>query len=509
MTIESIRNLVIVGGGTAGWMCAALLGKVLGKQINITLVESDAIGTVGVGEATIPPLLTFHSLLGINESDFMKATQATYKLGIRFKNWGKQGDSYIHPFGRYGDNFDMVAFNQYWLRLNALNEVAPLEDFSLCALAARMGRFSRATTNDPRSIWSTFSYAFHFDAGLYAKFLRQFAEKQGVTRVEGKITHAEQRSDDGFIQSIVLESGKKIGGDFFIDCSGFRGLLIEEVLKTGYDDWSHWLPCNRAVAIPSASELAPQPFTLSIAQRSGWQWRIPLQHRVGNGHVYSSAYMSDDEAVSVLLKNIDGEPLRDPNYIRFTTGARKKVWNKNVLAIGLASGFLEPLESTSIHLVQRGLSKLLSWFPDKKFDQKNIDEYNRIHNREVERIRDFIILHYKATQRDDSDFWNYCRTMAIPGELQNKLDTFASSGRLIELPGDTFQESSWLSVMLGQGLKPTSYDPIAEFYDLPRLKMVMEKMQGMILETAKSMPLHTEFIARHCAASTDVSVWKK
>lgn len=507
MSIESIQNVVIVGGGTAGWMSAALLGKVLGKKIKITLVESDAIGTVGVGEATIPPLLTFHSLLGINENDFVKATQATYKLGIRFENWGKVGDSYIHPFGRYGDNFDMVAFNQYWLRLNALGEALPLEDYSLCAVAARMERFSRATTNDPRSIWSTFSYAFHFDAGLYAKYLRQFAEQHGVIRIEGKITQVEQRPDDGFISAVVLENGSHINGDFFIDCSGFRGLLIEETLKTGYDDWSHWLPCDRAVAVPCLSEIVPQPFTRSIARQAGWQWRIPLQHRVGNGQVYSSRYMSGDEATSLLLKNIDGEPLKDPNYIRFTTGARKKVWNKNVLAIGLASGFLEPLESTSIHLIQRGLSKLISWFPDKKFDQKNIDEYNRIHSREVERIRDFIILHYKATARNDTEFWNYCRQMEIPEELKNKLDTFVATGRLIELPGDTFQEASWLTVMLGQGIKPVAYDPIAEFYDLPRLKMLMSKMRGMIADTAQAMPLHTDFIARHCAAVSDANRW--
>lgn len=509
MTINSIKKLVIVGGGTAGWMSAALLGKVFGKSISITLVESDAIATVGVGEATIPPLLTFHSLLGIDENEFMKATQATYKLGIRFENWGNLGDSYIHPFGRYGDNFDMVAFNQYWLRLNALGEAAPLEDYSLCALAARMGRFSRPTTHDPRSIWSTFSYAFHFDAALYARFLRQFAEQRGVTRIEGKITQVQQRPDDGFVSALVLENGQRIEGDFFIDCSGFRGLLIEQTLNTGYEDWSHWLPCDRAVAVPCLSEVAPQPFTRSIARQAGWQWRIPLQHRVGNGMVYSSRHMSDDEATSVLLRNIDGEPLKDPNYIRFTTGARKKVWNKNVLAIGLASGFLEPLESTSIHLIQRGLSKLISWFPDNNFEQKNIDEYNRLHNREVERIRDFIILHYKTTARTDSEFWNYCRQMDIPDELNNKLDTFAATGRLIELPGDSFQEPSWLSVMLGQGLKPKAYDPIAEFYDLPRLKMVMEKMRGMIADAAQAMPSHTDFIAQHCAAISDANRWKK
>ncbi len=500
MSSESISSIVIVGGGTAGWMSAALLGKIFGKKIKITLVESDAIGTVGVGEATIPPLLTFHGLLGINENEFIKATQATFKLGIRFENWGKQGASYIHPFGRYGDNFDLVAFHQYWLRLYALGEAAPLEDYSLCAQAAAKGRFSRPVSNESRSIWSTFGYAFHFDAGLYAKFLRIFAEQHCVTRVEGKITQVQQRPEDGFISAVVLENGQQIAGDFFIDCSGFRGLLIEETLSTGYDDWSHWLPCDRAIAIPTSSEKAPQPFTRSIAHTAGWQWNIPLQHRVGNGHVYCSRYMSDDEATSILLKNLDGNPQKDPNYIRFTAGARKKVWNKNVLAIGLSSGFLEPLESTSIHLIQRGLSKLISWFPDKSFEQKNIDEYNRLHNRDVERVRDFIILHYKVNDRSDSEFWRHCREMDIPDELKNKIDTFVATGRLIELAGDSFSEASWLSVLMGQGITPKSYDPVADFYDLPQLKKVMAKMREIIIQTAESMPSHSGFIAQHCAA---------
>lgn len=500
MSVHPIENIVIVGGGTAGWMTAALFGKMLGRNMKITLVESDSIGTVGVGEATIPPLLLFHSLLGVNENEFIRATQATFKLGIRFENWGQLGDSYIHPFGRYGDNFDAAAFYQYWLRMKSLGDVAPLEDYSLCAVAARKGRFSRPATKDPRSIWSTYGWAFHFDAGLYAKFLRKFAEKHGVVRSEGKIVSVAQRDADGFVQSVTKEDGTVIEGDLFIDCSGFRGLLIEETLHSGYEDWSHWLPCDRAVAVPCSASGEPMPFTRSIAHEAGWQWRIPLQHRIGNGHVYSSRYMSDDEATAILLQNIDGEALKEPSLIPFTTGRRKKIWNKNVVAIGLSSGFLEPLESTSIHLIQSGLSKLISWFPDKQFDQRIIDEYNKLHGREVERIRDFIILHYAATKRNDTEFWNYCRTMELPQELKDKMDTFAKTGRLLELPGDFFKEASWLAVMLGQGINPQSYDPIAELYDPDVLQKIMTKMRQIIETEADSMPRQADFIANNCAA---------
>lgn len=495
-----IRDVVIVGGGTAGWMSAALLSKVLGAHARVTLVESDEIGTVGVGEATVPPLQLFNSLLGIDENEFMRAVNGTFKLGIEFIDWGRLGHRYFHPFGKHGDHFDVAPFHQYWLKCYLAGRAGPIDDFSLCAVAAKSAKFERARSNDLRSIWSTYGYAFHFDASAYAAFLRRYAEKRGVTRVEGKIADAGLRAEDGFIDRIILADGREIAGDLFIDCSGFRGLLIGQALQTRYEDWSRWLPADRAVAVQCEGTTPLLPYTRSTAREAGWQWRIPLQHRIGNGYVFVSEHLSEDAAAATLLSNLDGPVRGEPRVLRFKTGRRNQFWVKNVVAVGLASGFLEPLESTSIHLIQTAITKLVSWFPDKRFDPKIIAEFNRLHHLEMERVRDFIILHYKATERDDAPLWRYCRDMPIPDSLEEKLDLFRRYGKLVQLHGDFFQDASWLAVMLGQFVTPERNDPIADLYELDALAGVMDKMRGIIAGAAAAMPTQADYIARTCAA---------
>jgi tryptophan halogenase len=497
---ENIRKIVIVGGGTAGWMSAAMLSMVFAaKACAIELIESAEIGTIGVGEATVPPLHIFNSILGINEDEFVGATQATFKLGIQFRDWARLGHDYFHPFGKYGDNFGVAAFHQYWLKLNMLGKAAPIDDYSLCASAGLRGKFARPTP-DPRSVFTTFAYAFHFDAALYAQFLRSYAERRGVVRREAKIVDVALRGEDGFVEAVLLEGGARVEGDLFIDCSGFRGLLIEQALKAGYEDWTHWLPCDRAVAAPSASVGDFPPFTRSTAHKAGWQWRIPLQHRDGNGYVYSSKHISDDEAAATLLANLEGAALAEPRLLKFTTGRRKKFWDKNVVAIGLSSGFLEPLESTSIHLIQTAITKLVSWFPDRSFDPLVIEEYNRLHAIEVERVRDFIILHYCATERHDAPLWDCCRTMQIPEALAYKLEMFKRNGRLVALAGDFFQDASWFAVMWGQLQQPQSYDPTVDLLTVPELQTLLERMRAMMADAVEAMPTQKQFIDRHCRA---------
>ncbi|HEV7606064.1 MAG TPA: tryptophan halogenase family protein [Steroidobacteraceae bacterium] len=503
MSPAPISRIAIVGGGTAGWMAAAMLARVLEKRApTITLVESEQIGTVGVGEATIPPIRSFNGLLGIDENDFVRQTKATFKLGIEFRNWGAPGHRYIHPFGKYGITIDRVAFHHHWLRAREAGDTTPLHEYSLSACAAYRDKFIRPV-EDPRLILSSLSYAFHFDAGLYAAYLRRYAEARGVTRVEGKVLDVELRGEDGFIRALRLEGERRIEADLFIDCSGFSGLLIEQALKTGYEDWTHWLPCDRAVAVPSESVAPLTPYTRSTAHAAGWQWRIPLQHRIGNGHVYCSRFVSDDEATATLVANLDGKPLAEPRLLRFTTGRRRKFWNRNCIALGLAAGFLEPLESTSIHLIQSGITQLAAIFPDASFDPIDAAEYNRLQFEEFERVRDFIILHYKKNARDDAPLWRQCREMPVPDELEYRMKLFAGSGRILVGERELFAESNWLSVMLGQGINPRRHDPLADLIPLQETQRRLSELKGLMRSTVMAMPSHTVFIATHCRSQED------
>jgi tryptophan 7-halogenase len=498
---RSIRSIIIVGGGSAGWMTAAALSSALNGNCAITLIESEEIGTVGVGEATIPPIRTFNEMLGIDERDFVKATQGSFKLGIEFVDWATLGHRYFHPFGPHGRQFDMVPQHQYWLKARAEGDTSNLDDHSMAWQMAKAGRFAPPSP-DQRNVMSTFDYAYHFDAGLYARFLRSYSEQRGVTRIEGKIGGVSQNSETGFVEAVTMEDGRSFSGDLFIDCSGFRGLLIEGALGAGYEDWTHWLPCDSAVAVPCASVPGGlTPYTRSTAREAGWQWRIPLQHRTGNGYVYCSNFIAHEDAAKTLLANLDGAPLGDPRPLRFQTGRRKSYWTKNVIAIGLSSGFLEPLESTSLHLIQAGISKLLALFPDRDFDPQVIDEYNRIAITEVERIRDFIILHYKLTQRDDSELWRYCAAMDVPDTLKLKIDHFRKNGRLIAREMDLFAPASWLAVQIGQLNFPESTDPLIEFRDIDGREW-LGKLRAAMAAEASRLPTHEQFIAQHCAAGS-------
>ncbi len=411
MEQKKLKDIVIVGGGTAGWMTAAGLAKGLKGKYNITLVESDLLGTIGVGEATIPQIRQFNQILGIDEAEFIRATQGTFKLGIEFVNWGRIGDRYIHGFGVIGQQTWTVDFYQYWLKQHMAGKAEGLDHYSINTAACLQNKFLPTKTDMPNSPLGQIVHAYQFDAGLYAKFLRKYSEAAGVVRIEGKIEEVVVREGDGHIEAVVLEGGRKIGGELFIDCSGFRALLIEGALKTGYEDWSHWLPCDMAIAVPCASVPELTPYTRATARTAGWQWRIPLQHRIGNGHVFSTKFMSADEATAILVQNLDGAPLAEPRPVKFQTGKRKKAWNKNCVSIGLSGGFIEPLESTTIHLIQEGIAHLLNHFPSAGFEQADINQYNRLMNDEYVWARDFVILHFKATERTDSPFWNYCRTM--------------------------------------------------------------------------------------------------
>ncbi|MFN4295832.1 MAG: tryptophan halogenase family protein [Brevundimonas sp.] len=499
-TDHRIRKIVIVGGGTAGWMTAAAMARLLGRDYaDITLVESDEIGIVGVGEATIPQIGIYNRMLGLNEDEFIRQTRGSFKLGIQFVDWGRKGHTYFHPFGPFGVDMEGVSFHAYWQRLHLAGDPHRLEDYSLQAVAAADNKFMRAI-DAGRSPLSSIDYAFHFDAGLYARFLRGFAEEQGVIRREGKVVHVEQRGEDGFIEAVQLESGERIEGELFIDCSGFRGLLIEQTLKAGYEDWTHWLPCDRAVAVPCESGPDFTPYTRSTARDAGWQWRIPLQHRIGNGYVYSSNHITDDEAAGTLLSNLDGKPLADPRFLRFVTGRRKQAWVGNVVAIGLSSGFIEPLESTSIHLIQSGVAKLMQMFPDKRFEAADRERYNRMTQLEMEQVRDFIILHYHLTERDDTPFWDRCRTMDVPDSLKEKYRLFEGYGRIFRENDELFNDTSWMAVMVGQGLKARGYDPVADVLSLDETRARLEEIRRVMRTSADYMPLQTEFIRNNCAA---------
>jgi len=504
MNEHSIREVVIVGGGTAGWMAAAALSRYLNNgYTNVTLIESEQIGTIGVGEATIPPLINFNDLLGINENDFVRATQATFKLGIEFVNWGRLGQRYFHAFGDLGTDLQGVPFHQLYLRERARRPMPDITAWSMSAAAAYTGKYARPGAKAQFPL-DQLRYAFHLDATLYARFLRTFAEAHGVRRIEGKIVDVELRSEDGFVQSVKLGSGQTIGGELFIDCSGFRGLLIEQALHTGYEEWAKWLPCDRAIAAPCSYTGNPDPFTRATALQSGWQWRIPIQSRMGNGHVYCSSFISDDEAERVLVSNLEGELLDSPRRLTFTTGRRKLSWNRNVIAMGLSSGFVEPLESTSIHLVQAGIARLIAMFPDRRFNPLERDEYNRQMKQQNEWVRDFVILHYKAMQRDDSEFWMQCGAMDIPDGLADKIEQFRNKGRVFAEGVELFPRQSWVEVLLGQNIVPEGYDPVVDGLDEAKVSQALEHFRQGYVDTAERLPTHAQFIASCCAAQSAV-----
>ncbi len=502
MNDQRVRKLVIVGGGTAGWITAAAFAKLLGSSLEIELVESEAIGTVGVGEATIPQIIRLNGILGLDEADFLRSTYGTFKLGIEFHNWGRRGDKYLHTFGDTGLNLNSVPFHHYWRRHAAQHADAPdLWHYSLHQKAANDAKFAHLDKVGNTAM-TGLAYAYHFDASLYAKYLRAYCEVRGVTRTEGIVESVARDSESGDIASITLQDGQTISGDFFIDCTGFRALLLGQELGVGYQDWSKWLPCNRAQAVPRERLETLVPYTRATAHTAGWQWRIPLQHRTGNGHVYSSDFISDEDASDMLMANLPTKPLGDPRPIRFTTGRREQFWSHNCVAIGLSGGFLEPLESTSIHLIQAHVSRLIQLFPRDGDASAERDEYNQRCAAEFEQIRDFLILHYHQTEREDTEFWRYCKHMAVPDSLTHKLELFASSGRLGRDVDDLFREASWVQVMLGQGVMPESYDPMADQLSDTQLDEFLANLRRLIERAVGGLPRHEEYIARHCAAPT-------
>jgi tryptophan halogenase len=501
--VKAIGRIIIVGGGTAGWMTAAALSRLRsGREVDVIVVESEAIGTVGVGEATIPPFVEFNQLLEIDEAEMMAAVQGSFKLGIQFLNWSKPGASYIHPFGSYGYEMHGISFPHVWHKYRQAGDKRPIQVFNLETMAAHFGRFSR-TQDYARDDLPPTNYAYHLDAGRYAKYLRGYAEKRGAVRREGKVVDVALDGETGFVTTLTLDSGERIEGDLFIDCSGFRGLLIEQALQTGYDDWRHYLPCDRAVALPCPREdgSGPMPYTRATAHSAGWQWTVPLQLRNGNGHVYCSEYMGDDEALDILLGNLAGKPTADPNFLRFVTGRRKKFWNRNVVALGLAAGFMEPLESTSIHLIMTGVNKLIALLNLDGVTQAQEDAFNRLTAREYARIRDFLVLHYNATERTDSDFWNHCRTMAVPDTLTEKIELFKSNGQIFREEDELFTETSWAAVMMGQGIAMGGHNVMADTLPEPATRKEIDEMEQSIRHVVSQMPQHGDYLARYCPAA--------
>jgi tryptophan 7-halogenase len=495
MNDRRIRSVVIVGGGTAGWMAAAGLTKSLeGLGIRIRLIESGQIGSIGVGEATIPPLMDFIRQLGIAEDELVCDVKATYKLGIGYRDWTRPGHFYFHPFGPTGPGIGSIPFPAYWLKMFLAGKAAPLEEYSIQAVAATQGRFTRPV-HAPNTPLNKITYALHFDASSFARYLRGFAEARGVQRTQGDVRQVSVRPQDGFVESVTLESGESISADLFIDCSGFRGLLIEEALETGYEDWSHWLPCDRALVVHSEHTVAPDAYTLVTARDAGWQWRIPLQHRNGNGYVYSGAFTSNEAAEATLLANLGGNPLGSPKELRFTPGRRRKAWNRNVVALGLAAGFLEPLEATGIHLIQRGIAMLLKFFPDRDFATADVDRYNRMLEFEFSRVRDFLLMHYTQTERSGA-FWEHCRAIPLTDSLLEKIELFRSHGRILREDTELFPVISWLSVMVGQNIIPRRYDPLVDSLDPHKIQAKLEELRTGIKGCVESMPSHWDFVHR-------------
>lgn len=491
--MQQVKKVVIAGGGTAGWVAAAALSKRLKGLIEVVLIESEEIGTVGVGESTVPPVLLFHNLLGIDEQEFMKATDATFKLAISFENWGQTGDQYFHPFGVTGKGSFLTDFQHYYLHGLSQGVDAPFGDYCYELQAAKQHKFGKTDK-------STINYAYHLDAGRYARFLRKFSEDLGAVRIEGKIAQVQQHVN-GDIRSLVLESGQEITGDLFIDCTGFRALLIEQSLNTGYEHWDHWLPCNKAVVVQTESAATLPPYTRAMAHDSGWQWRIPLQHRVGNGLVYASDYLSDEQAKQRLLGNLETPALIEPRMLSYQTGRRKKLWNKNCIAIGLSSGFIEPLESTSIFLFMSGIIRLLRLFPFNGVTPALMDEYNQQSITEVEKIRDFIILHYHQTERNDSPFWQYCRTMSIPDTLAHRIELFKESAHAFQTGDEMFRLESWSHVMLGQRLQPKSYHQLVAGLGSGELSRHLQSIRETIHAAVDRLPSHRDFLRHYCPSN--------
>jgi len=489
--MHSPRRIVVAGGGTAGWMAAAAIARTMGRTVEVTLVESDAIGTIGVGESTIPPLVTYNRLLGINEADFMRATSATFKLGILFDNWKEPGHRYFHSFGATGKDHWSAGFQHFWLYGLTKGHEQSYDDYCLELIAALDGKFAHLPDDG-------MNYAYQLDSTLYAKFLRAMAEGDGTTRVEGKIATVELDGESGDIAALVLESGTRIEGDLFLDCTGFRAVLIEGALHAGFDDWTHWLPCDSAIALQTESVGPTVPYTRAIAHDSGWQWRIPLQHRVGNGIVFCSRYLGQDEALDRLLGNIEGEVLTKPNVLRFAAGTRRKQWHRNCIAVGLSGGFMEPLESTSIHLIQRAVLRLLRMMPNREISERDVAEFNDQQNEDMRQILDFLVLHYKATDRRDSEFWRYCADMPIPDTLAQKIELFRATGRVFRKNEELFAENSWVQVMMGQGIVPKAWHPVAEKLSDDELDRLLGMLRQNVTRTVASLPEHAAYVARYC-----------
>jgi len=504
MSEEINRRIVVVGGGTAGWMAAAAFARFLIPGASVTLVESDEIGTVGVGEATIPAIRNYNNALGIDEAEFLKAAGGTYKLGITFEGWGGPDQSYMHAFGLVGRGLGLLPFHHYWLRARAMGIAKPLGHYVFNTIVASGNRFAHVERPDDSKL-PPMPYAFHFDAGLYARFLRGFAEERGVLRQEGRIITVDRHPSTGDIAAVTLANGTRVEGDFFVDCSGFRGLLIEQELESGFEDWSQWLPCDRAVPVPCTSVRPLVPYTRSIARSVGWQWRIPLQHRIGNGYVFCSRHLSEDEAAATLLANIDGEATAEPRVLRFTTGKRRRCWVRNVVAVGLSAGFIEPLESTSIHLIQTAVNRILDLLPRGEISEAERDEYNRRTDFEMARIRDFIILHYHANGRVGEPFWDEVRAMEIPETLQRKLKLFRSSGGIFREGDELFDIPGWVQVMIGQNVLPKQWHAIADEVSEERLKQFMDTLEQAYVRDAARLPDHAAFVAKFAPMNREMA----
>jgi tryptophan 7-halogenase len=498
MTERRLNRIVIAGGGTAGWMAAAAIARTLGHAVDLTLVESEQIGTIGVGESTIPPLVNYNRLLGINEAEFMRATQATFKLGILFDNWKEPGHRYFHSFGLTGKDHWSAGFQHFWLYGRSKGHDRPYDDYCLELIAALQGKFAHLP-ND------RMNYAYQLDSGLYARFLRQMAERDGTKRVEGKIGRVVLDGESGDITALHLDNGTVIEGDLFLDCTGFRALLIDGALHTGFDDWTHWLPCDSAIALQTPNVRPPAPYTRAMAHDAGWQWRIPLQHRTGNGIVYCSRYLAKDEALDRLLGNIEGEALTEPNVLRFAAGARRRQWHRNCIAIGLAGGFMEPLESTAIHLIQRAVLRLIRMLPARRISARDIAEFNDQQMQDMLQIRDFLVLHYKATNRRDSPFWRQCADMPVPDTLTQKIELFRETGRVFRRNEELFAENSWVQVMMGQGIEPQAWHPIAEKLSDDELARLLSTIREDVARTVATLPEHAAYVAQYCGAAEPVA----